>query len=95
MDTESIINKFKETFLSDIHEIVSKNQKRIVITIDPGSLPAPEGDLAMPEVDVRTPHRERLAAPVFQEAREVLHAPAVVALGRLVAPGYKGRVHGR
>ena len=40
MDTESIINKFKETFLSDILEIVSKNQKRIVITIDPGSLPA-------------------------------------------------------
>jgi Ni,Fe-hydrogenase III component G len=38
MDTESIINKFKETFVSDILDIVSKNQKRIVITINPGSL---------------------------------------------------------
>ena len=38
MDTESIIEKFKEKFNSDILEIITRNQKRIVATINPGSL---------------------------------------------------------
>ena len=33
MNTESIIEKFKENFNSDILEIVEKNQKRVIITI--------------------------------------------------------------
>jgi Ni,Fe-hydrogenase III component G len=40
MDSDQIIEKFKETFVSDILEIVSKNQKRTLITINPNSLPA-------------------------------------------------------
>jgi len=38
MDTSSIIEKFKGKFNSDILDIITKNQKRIVITIKPGSL---------------------------------------------------------
>ena len=38
MDTESIIEKLKENFTSDILEIITRNQKRIVVTINPGSL---------------------------------------------------------
>ena len=38
MDTESIIEKFKGKFNSDILEIITRNQKRIVATINPGSL---------------------------------------------------------
>jgi Ni,Fe-hydrogenase III component G len=33
MDTESIIEKFKENFNSDIIEITEKNQKRMIITV--------------------------------------------------------------
>lgn len=38
MNTESIIEKFKEKFNSDILEIVMKNQKRIIITMRPDSI---------------------------------------------------------
>jgi NADH-quinone oxidoreductase subunit C len=38
MDTESIIEKLKENFNSDILEIITRNQKRIIVTINPGSL---------------------------------------------------------
>jgi NADH:ubiquinone oxidoreductase subunit C len=38
MDTESIIEKFKEKFRSEILEIAIKNQKRIIITINPDSI---------------------------------------------------------
>jgi len=38
MDTESIIEKFKEEFSSDIIEIAVKNQKRVAITINPDSI---------------------------------------------------------
>jgi Ni,Fe-hydrogenase III component G len=39
MDTESIIEKFKAKFGSDILGIEKKNQKRVMITINPDSLP--------------------------------------------------------
>jgi NADH-quinone oxidoreductase subunit C len=39
MDTESIIEKFREKFNSDILEIIKKNHKRMVVTIKPDSLP--------------------------------------------------------
>lgn len=38
MDTELIIEKFKEKFNSDILEIATKNQKRLIITIKPDSI---------------------------------------------------------
>jgi Ni,Fe-hydrogenase III component G len=38
MNTESIIEKFKEKFNTDIVEINTRNLKRMVITIKPGSL---------------------------------------------------------
>jgi len=38
METESIIEKFKEKFNSDILEIITRNQKRIIVTINPRSL---------------------------------------------------------
>ena len=38
METESIIEKFKENFNSGILEIVAKNQKRMIITIRPDSI---------------------------------------------------------
>ena len=38
METELIIEKFKENFNSDILEILVKNQKRITITISPDSI---------------------------------------------------------
>jgi Ni,Fe-hydrogenase III component G len=38
MNTELIIEKFKENFHSDIFEIVGKNQKRMIITIRPESI---------------------------------------------------------
>jgi NADH-quinone oxidoreductase subunit C len=38
MDTESIIEKFKKEFHSDILEIAVKNQKRIIITIKSDSI---------------------------------------------------------
>ena len=38
MKTESIIEKFKEIFNSEILEIVSKNQKRIIITMKSDSI---------------------------------------------------------
>ena len=38
MNTELIIEKFKEKFNSDILEITVKNQKRIIITIKPDSI---------------------------------------------------------
>ena len=38
MVTESIIQNFKEKFVSDILEIQIKNQKRIIVTIRPDSL---------------------------------------------------------
>jgi len=38
METELIIEKFKENFNSDILEIVKKNQKRVIITIRPDSI---------------------------------------------------------
>jgi NADH-quinone oxidoreductase subunit C len=38
MDTESIIEKFKEKFNSEILEIIVKNQKRMIITIRPDSI---------------------------------------------------------
>jgi NADH-quinone oxidoreductase subunit C len=38
MDTESIIEKFKAKFNSDILEIAVKNQKRIIVSIKPESL---------------------------------------------------------
>ena len=38
MDRELIIEKFKEKFSSEIKEIESRNQKRIIITINPDSL---------------------------------------------------------
>ncbi|MBA4322762.1 MAG: hypothetical protein C0408_08095 [Odoribacter sp.] len=38
METESIIEKFKGKFNSDILEITTRNQKRMVITIKPDSL---------------------------------------------------------
>jgi NADH:ubiquinone oxidoreductase subunit C len=38
METESIIEKFKENFSSEILEIVTKNQKRIIITMKPDSI---------------------------------------------------------
>ena len=38
METESIIEKFKEKFHTDILEIAVKNQKRIIITIKPDSI---------------------------------------------------------
>ena len=38
MNTESIIEKFKENFNSEILEIVSKNQKRIIITMKSDSI---------------------------------------------------------
>ena len=37
-EAELIIEKFKEKFNSDILEIVKKNQKRIIITINPDSI---------------------------------------------------------
>jgi Ni,Fe-hydrogenase III component G len=38
METELIIEKFKEKFNSDILEISEKNQKRMIITIRPNSI---------------------------------------------------------
>ena len=38
METESIIEKFKEKFQTDILEIAVKNQKRIIITMKPDSI---------------------------------------------------------
>jgi len=38
MDTELIIEKFKEKFKSDILDTVIKNQRRIIITINPDSI---------------------------------------------------------
>jgi len=38
MDTELIIEKFKEKFKSDILEVIIKNQRRIIITINPVSI---------------------------------------------------------
>ena len=38
METELIIEKFKVNFNSEILEIVTKNQKRIIITIRPNSI---------------------------------------------------------
>ena len=38
MDTEFIIENFKEKFKSDILEVIIKNQRRIVITINPVSI---------------------------------------------------------
>jgi NADH-quinone oxidoreductase subunit C len=38
MDTKLIIEKFKENFNSDILEIITKNQKRMIITIRPDSI---------------------------------------------------------
>jgi Ni,Fe-hydrogenase III component G len=38
MDTEQIIEKFKESFNSEILEITTKNQKRVIIKIIPDSL---------------------------------------------------------
>jgi Ni,Fe-hydrogenase III component G len=38
MVKELIIEKFKKTFNSDILEIVEKNQRRVTITIKPGSI---------------------------------------------------------
>jgi NADH-quinone oxidoreductase subunit C len=38
MDTGLIIEKFKESFNSEILEITTKNQKRVIITIRPDSL---------------------------------------------------------
>jgi NADH-quinone oxidoreductase subunit C len=38
MDTEAIIERFKVEFNSDILEIAVKNQKRIIITMNPGSI---------------------------------------------------------
>jgi len=38
METESIIQNFKDKFASDILETQIKNQKRIIVTIKPGSL---------------------------------------------------------
>ncbi len=38
METESIIEKFKEKFHTDIIEIAVKNQKRIIITMKPDSI---------------------------------------------------------
>jgi NADH-quinone oxidoreductase subunit C len=38
MDSELIIEKFKEKFNSEILEIAVRNQKRIIITVKPGSI---------------------------------------------------------
>jgi len=38
MNTESVIEKFKENFNSDILEITVKNQKRMIITVSPDSI---------------------------------------------------------
>lgn len=38
MNTESIIEKFKENFNSDILDILVKNQKRMIISISPDSI---------------------------------------------------------
>jgi NADH-quinone oxidoreductase subunit C len=38
METESIIQNFKEKFASDILETQIKNQKRVIVTIKPDSL---------------------------------------------------------
>ena len=38
MDTESIIQKFKLEFNSDILEITTRNQKRMIITVRPESI---------------------------------------------------------
>jgi Ni,Fe-hydrogenase III component G len=38
MDTELIIENFKEKFKSDILEVIIKNQRRIIITINPVSI---------------------------------------------------------
>lgn len=38
MKEETIIEKIKEKFNSDILEIITRNQKRIIVTIKPGSL---------------------------------------------------------
>ena len=38
MDTNSIIEKLKEKFGADILETVKKNERRVVVTINPGSL---------------------------------------------------------
>jgi len=38
MDTEKVIEKLKERFGSDIIEVVTRNNKRSVVTIDPNSL---------------------------------------------------------
>ena len=38
MDTEKVIEKLKERFGSDIIEVNTRNNKRSVVTIDPGSL---------------------------------------------------------
>jgi NADH-quinone oxidoreductase subunit C len=38
MDTESVLEKFKKEFYSDILGIAVKNQKRIIITMKPGSI---------------------------------------------------------
>ena len=49
MDTELIIEKFKEKFKSDILETVIKNQRRIIITINPDSILYVAGYLYMTE----------------------------------------------
>jgi NADH-quinone oxidoreductase subunit C len=38
MNSELIIEKFKEKFRSEILEVTVKNQKRITITVNPGSI---------------------------------------------------------
>ncbi|MBG0861110.1 MAG: NADH-quinone oxidoreductase subunit C [Bacteroidales bacterium] len=38
MDTNSIIEKLKEKFGADILETVKKNERRVVVTINPGSI---------------------------------------------------------
>jgi NADH-quinone oxidoreductase subunit C len=38
MQTESSIEKFKEEFKSDIRGIAEKNQKRIIVTVEPDSI---------------------------------------------------------
>lgn len=49
MNTELIIEKFKEKFKSDILETVIKNQRRIIITINPDSILYVTGYLYMTE----------------------------------------------
>jgi NADH-quinone oxidoreductase subunit C len=38
MDTKTFIEKFREIFASDILEIIVKNEKRVFITVRPGSI---------------------------------------------------------